>query len=169
MGPNRTPGVNLTAPVIIYVLWYSCDTFTINKQLSPMSLCFAREGNFCAKLTWCPLAGRWRLVSGWDLHHLHQSVCYTSISSTYHAIQLSGQLRNTIIPSLREERRVVERERERVRDQFLHFSCFSLLTDGVVQQRTSPSNGKLLPSITTEPNSLHLSLLSWDHTLKKII
>ena len=33
-----------------------------------MSLCLAREGNFCAKLTWCPLAGRWRLVSGSDLH-----------------------------------------------------------------------------------------------------
>ena len=44
-----------------------------------MSLCLAREGNFCAKLTWCPLAGRWRLVSGSDLH---QPVYYTSISSS---------------------------------------------------------------------------------------
>ena len=23
-----------------------------------MSLCLAREGNFCAALTWCPLGGR---------------------------------------------------------------------------------------------------------------
>ena len=78
-----------------------------------MSLCLAREGNFCAKLTWCPLAGRWRLVSGSDLH---QPVYYTSISSSTATVSLAARqrqlgtethrkLRNTIIASLREERR----------------------------------------------------------------
>ena len=55
--------------------------------------------------------------------------------------------------------------RQRVRDQFLHFSCFSLLTDGLVQERTSPSNGKPRPSITAEPSSVHLSLLCPQITL----
>ena len=162
MGPNGTPGVNPTASVIIYVLWYSCDTFTINKQLSPMSLCLAREGNFCAKLTWCPLAGR-RLVSGSDLH---LRPCILHFHLSHPANQQPG---NWHTQKAQKSDNCESWRRQRVRDQFLHFSCFSLLTDGVVQLKTSPSNGKPLPSITTKPNSVHLSFLSWDHTCKKIL
>ena len=46
-----------------------------------MSLCLAREGNFCAKLTWCPLAGRGRLVSGSDLH---RPLLYFHLITIYH-------------------------------------------------------------------------------------
>lgn len=70
-----------------------------------MSLCLAREGNFCAKLTWCPLAGR-RLVSGSDLHlrpcilHFHLS---HPANPSNQATDTHRKLRNPIIASLGED------------------------------------------------------------------